>query len=75
MVEEQKIIEPYKDAFQLQESKAAWLQILKTDILPTIFNYWASIEMTPMDPEESCRHAKVGYYPIQCCIIDQIARN
>jgi hypothetical protein len=73
--EERKIIEPYKDAFRSQESKAARLQILKTDILPAMFNYWASIEMTPMDAEESCTRAKVGYHPIQCCIIDHIARN
>jgi hypothetical protein len=74
-VEEQKIIEPFKDAFRSQESKAARLQILKTDILPAMFNYWASIEMAPMNPEESCTRAKVGYHPIQCCIIDHIARN
>src|ERR1700676_2129466 len=73
--EERKIIEPYKDAFRSQESKAARLQILKTDTLPAMFNYWASIEMTPMDAEESCTCAKVGYHPIQCCIIDHIARN
>jgi hypothetical protein len=35
-IQEQKIIEPYKDAFRLQESKAGRLQILKCDILPAI---------------------------------------
>ena len=60
-VEERKIIEPYKDAFRSQESKAGRLQILKCDILPAIFNYWVSIERAPMDEEESRMHAKVNY--------------
>ena len=77
MVEEWKIIEPYKDAFQSQESKASQLQILKCDILPAIFNYWVSIEMAPMDEEESRIHAKVNYQLEACqgSIIDHIDRN
>ena len=77
MVEEQKIIKPYKDAFQLQESKAGQLQILKCDILPAIFNYWVSIELAPMDEEESHIHAKVNYQFEACqgSIIDYINRN
>ena len=35
-VEEQKVIEPYKDAFRDQQSKAGRLQILKCDILPNV---------------------------------------
>jgi hypothetical protein len=60
-VEERKIIEPYKDAFRSQQSKAGRLQILKCDILPAIFNYWVSIERAPMDEEESRLRAKVNY--------------
>jgi hypothetical protein len=60
-VKERKILAPYKDAFRSQESKAGRLQILKCDILPTIFNYWVSIETAPMDEEESCMCAKVNY--------------
>ena len=60
-VEEQKIIEPYRDAFQSEELKAGWLQILKCNILPAIFNYWVSIERAPMDEEESRMCAKVNY--------------
>jgi hypothetical protein len=36
-VEERNIIEPFKVAFQSQESKASRLEILKRDILPAIF--------------------------------------
>ena len=76
-LEEHKITEPYKDAFWSEESKASWLQILKCDILPAIFNYWVSIERAPLDEEESCIHAKVNYQLEACqgSIIDHIARN
>jgi hypothetical protein len=74
-IEERKIIEPYKDAFRSQESKASRLQILKCDILPAIFNYWVSIERAPMDEEESRIRAKVMYQAFQGCIINHIARN
>ena len=73
-VEERKIIDPYKDAFRSQESKAGRLQILKCDILPAIFNYWVSIGRAPMDEEESCIRAKVNYEACQGCIIDHITR-
>jgi hypothetical protein len=59
-IQEWKIIKPYKDAFQSQESKAGQLQILKYDILPAIFNYWVSIERAPVDEEDSCIHTKVN---------------
>ena len=52
-VEERKVIEPYKVAFQSQELKAGWLQILKVDILPAMFDYWVSIDCAPMDDDES----------------------
>jgi hypothetical protein len=59
-IQERKIIEPYKDAFRSQESKAGRLQILKCDILPAIFNYWVSIERAPVDEEDSRIRAKVN---------------
>jgi hypothetical protein len=58
-VDERKIIEPYKVAFRSQQSKAGRLQILKGDILPAMFNYWASIRRAPVDHEESRIRAKV----------------
>ena len=60
-VAERKILEPFKEAFRSEESKAGRLEILKSEILPAIFNYWASIEPDPMEEEESRRRAKVSY--------------
>ena len=74
-MEERKIIEPYKVAFQSQESKASRLEILKCDILPVMFNYWVSIDRAPMDEEESCFRAKVNSQACQGCVIDHIPRN
>jgi len=73
--EEQRIIEPYKVSFQLQQLKAGWLQILKTNILPAMFNYWAAIDKAPVDQEESCLCAKVNSQGYEGCTIDHIARN
>jgi hypothetical protein len=71
-VEEWKVIEPYKVGFQLQESKASWLQILKVDILPAMFNYWVSIDCAPMDDDESCVQSKVNSEACQGCIVHHI---
>ena len=60
-VEEWNIIELFKDAFRSQESKASWLEILKRDILPAIFNYWQSIDGVHFAEEESRKRAKVSY--------------
>lgn len=74
-VEERKIIEPYKVAFRTQDSKAGRVQILRSNILPAIFNYWVSVDKAPKDDEESRARAKVDCQACQGCIIDHIARN
>jgi hypothetical protein len=73
--EERRIIEPYKVSFRSQQSKAGRLQILKTDILPAMFNYWAAIDKAPVDQEESRLRAKVNSQACEGCTIDHIARN
>ena len=76
--EERAIIEPYRDAFRSQESKAGRLQILKCDILPAIFNYWRTTGNDPQDEVESRIRAKVNYQACQACQVcnfDHIARN
>jgi hypothetical protein len=72
---ERKIIEPYKVAFRSQQCKAGRLQILKSDILPAMFNYWASIDKAPVDEEESRLRAKVNSQACEGYTIDHVPRT
>ncbi|KAF8814119.1 hypothetical protein BYT27DRAFT_7250340 [Phlegmacium glaucopus] len=51
--EERKVMGPYKESFRTQTTKAGHLQILRTDILPAIFNYWVNNGNTPKDDNDS----------------------
>ncbi|KAF8812020.1 hypothetical protein BYT27DRAFT_7013364, partial [Phlegmacium glaucopus] len=57
--EERKVMGPYKESFRTQTTKAGHLQILRTDILPAIFNYWVNNGNTPKDDNDSRLCVKV----------------
>lgn len=59
--EDRQVIDPFKQEYQAQTSKAGRLQMLKNDILPALFNHWASKGKLPKDIEESKSWSKVTY--------------
>ena len=76
-VEERKIIEPYKDAFQSQESKARPIADTQVRHSPCNIQLLGVNWKGPMDEEESRIYAKVNYQLEACqgSVIDHITRN
>ncbi|KAF8805955.1 hypothetical protein BYT27DRAFT_7212605 [Phlegmacium glaucopus] len=56
--EERKVMEFHKEAFRTQTTKPGRLLILRTKILPDIFNYWEQNGNPPKDEDESRLHVK-----------------
>jgi len=56
---ERKAIEEFKEIYQSQTTRNGRLVVLKSQILPAMFNYWASIGKAPSDKEEHVNRAQV----------------
>ena len=59
--EELSVIGKYKEEYREQTTREARAEILKTKILPDIFNFWLEKGTAPKGEEESTRRMKVRY--------------
>ena len=57
--QERKVIEPFKKDYQSQTTRDGRLLMLKTQILPAMFNYWVSVGKDPQDQDGREQRARV----------------
>jgi hypothetical protein len=62
--EERKVIDLYKEEFRSETTKAGRVLILRSKILPAIFNYWVQNGTPPKDEDDSRQCARVTFHII-----------
>jgi hypothetical protein len=57
--EEREVFNKYKEEYRSQTTKEQRGHILKTQILPDLFNYWTNDGAVPLSDAEACKRVKV----------------
>jgi len=57
--QERKAIEPFKHIYQSQTTRDGRLLILRSQILPAMFNYWVSVGNDTEDHDSRMKRARV----------------
>ena len=56
---EQAVIQPFRKRYENEENKQARIQMMHTEILPALFNYWEQRGDHPQTYEESTKLVQV----------------
>lgn len=58
--EERKAIDPFKETYRSQTTRDGRLMVLKTQILPAMFNYWSKAGEQLRNKEDEVSRARVN---------------
>ena len=56
---ERAVIQPFRKRYENEENKQARIQMMRTEILPALFNYWEQRGDRPQTNEESTKSVQV----------------
>ena len=59
-VQERAAIQPFRKRYQNEESKQARIQMMRTEIMPALFDYWEQRGDPPQTNEESTKSVQVN---------------